>query len=196
MLFIMLCMLVPAVSMTGKAASAKTQVQKSVNTFFKYTKNLKTAKMEKCFVTQEEGKIFQDPAAFYKILRPYTKQMTWKIKKCKVNGKKATVTLRVDYQNLYISYWNMLDKVVEYVTTDFDASINSMQKYMVKLMKKEVAKNGSESYAYKNLKIKLQEVNGSWKITEPTEKLLDVIYCGYVQVFYEYFLEYLLEKIQ
>lgn len=186
-LLTMLFLLAFAVPVTGSAASPKTQVKKSVNAFLKYAKNLNTAKMAKCYAEDPENtEMYPNVTAFRKVQRPYARKLQWKIVSCKVKGNRAVVKAHMTYANLHVSYRNMLDKVVEYATTDFDASVNSTVRNMTKWMKQEIAKNGAEINTYKNVQIRLKKIGGKWKILEPGEELADALSCGFIQAIYEW----------
>jgi len=103
-----------------------------------------------------------------------------------VKGNRAVVKVDMIYANLHASYRNILDKVMEYGATDFNASVNSTIRNMAKWMKQEIAKNGVETYTYKNVKVRLKKIGGKWKILEPGEELTDVLTCGFIQGIYEW----------
>lgn len=186
-LFAIVFLLAFAVPFTGSAASPKAQAKKSVNTFLKYAKNLNTAKMEKCYAEAlGNTEMYPDMTAFRKVLRPYTRKLQWQIRNCKVKGNQAVVKVNVTYANLHVSYRNVMDKVLEYSTTDFDASVNSTIRNMAKWLNQEIAKNGVEISTYKNIKIRLKKIDGKWKILDFWEELTDALNCGFIQGFDEW----------
>lgn len=177
-LFILLFLLVFAVpSAPCSAASQKTQVKKSVNQFFRYAKKMKVRKMEKCFVKQKQ-KIFSDPQRFYKMIRPYSRKMTWKIKKIKLRGRnRAAVKVRVKFRSLYISYWNSM--VASYRRAMQENGSLKGKKYMLDTLESELQKNGGKP-VHTTIRIQLRRVRGKWKIVQPEDRLMNVLYCDYV----------------
>lgn len=174
----MLLTLALVVPMTGNAASPAEQAKKSVHTFFQAAKNLKVKKMEGCLAPHTEF-VFQEPYELQSILRPYCRQMTWKVKGCKVRGNRAVVTVRVDYENLKDSYWYAMDDILHYmIKNPYTVTEKVIYKRFKRYLKKDAAKYGSVSYYYGNLKIHLSKIDGKWKITEPTEELLNIVSCG------------------
>lgn len=174
---ILLFLLIFTVPAPANAASQKAQVRKTVNTFFRYAKKMKVKKMEKCFVKQGQ-KIFSDPKKFYRMIRPYTKKMTWKIKKIRVKGNRAAVKIKVNFQSLYLSYWNSLLQTYRYANVELDEPPKN-KKYMLNALKQEIQKNGANK-VHTSIRIRLRKVNGKWKIAQPTERLINILYCDYI----------------
>ena len=185
--FILLMFLMLFVLPIGANAASKEKenVVKSINTFFRYTRKLDTKKMEKCF-EDHNLRIFADPEAFYKILRPYHRKTQWKIRKVQINGKKAVVSMRVDFESLEESYFNYLTASLERALNG--KKIKDPEKFLIQKMRSETAKNGSYP-VYCNLKIRLKKAGGKWKLAMPSEKLINIIYCQMIYALDE-FIEY------
>lgn len=183
-LWAVLLLLVLAFPVTGNAALSKKQVNKSVESFFGYARKLNVGKMEKCFVKQN-GKIFQASKAFCKTIRPYCKKMKWKIKSTKISGSKAVVKVRVDFESLEKSYKAAMDAVFENGIGEPDFTVKSGTKTMIKTLKKQLAKNKSRQ-VYSVVNIRLKKSGGKWKITKPSDLLLNAVYCDYIYTMYHF----------
>ena len=81
---LMLCLTFVLPICANAASTNREQVKKSVNTFFQYARKLDIKRMNKCFGLKQ--KVFTDPESFFKILRPYTRMIQWKIQKIQVNA--------------------------------------------------------------------------------------------------------------
>ena len=187
---LMLCLTFVLPICANAASTNREQVKKSVNTFFQYARKLDIKRMNKCFGLKQ--KVFTDPESFYKILRPYTRKIQWKIQKIQVKGKKATVRLRVDFESLAESYFNYYMDTYESVRNGNDPP-KAPVKHLIQKIRNEAAKNGSEP-VYCTMKLRLKKVNGRWKITEPTEKLINAVYCDMIYASYE-FIDVLTESL-
>ncbi|MEE0420118.1 MAG: hypothetical protein UDG86_08755 [Lachnospiraceae bacterium] len=173
-IFIMVSLALPV---SAQAQSRKAAVNKTVNTFFANAGKLNSKKMNKCFVSKGVL-IFDAPAGLRKELRPYSKNLSWKIKSTRITGNKAKVRVRVKYRSLSKAYLATLFTVVESEEGSKKDSVYLMwlKKYAQEAFRKFV-KQFPPDEVTANLSISLQKKNGKWKITEAEDRLFNVIYC-------------------
>jgi len=173
--FIMVFLTVP---ISTQAQSKKAAVNKTINTFFARAKKLNCKKMEKCFVPAGVV-IFDEPASFCNVIRPWSKKMTWKIKSTKISGDRAEATVQVQYRSISKAYFEMWLKTSYYEVEEpkkSQAKIIWLKKYEMNLLR-ECLKKVKPDEITTHLKISLQKKDGKWKISHATDRLLNVVYC-------------------
>lgn len=173
---ILLFLLIFSVPVSANVASPRKQVKKTVTSFMKKARKMNVKKMEKYFMNQGQ-KVFTDPKKFYRMIRPYTKKMTWKIKKIKIKGNQAKVKIRIDFQSLYLCYWNSLLQTYQHASNRDEPPKN--KKYFLKILQQEIDKNGGKEVRT-TTNLRLRKEGGKWKFTKPKETLMNVLYCDYI----------------
>ena len=167
-----------AVPVSTQAQSQKAAVNKTVNTFFASAKKLNCKKMEKCFVPAGVV-IFDERASLCNVIRPWSRKLTWGIKSTKVTGNKAKVTVQANYVSIAKAYYAMLWKTT---LSGVEAPKKNpakdiwLKKYEMKQLRNCLKKYPPDKIT-SSLKISLQRKNGKWKITQATDRLLNVVYC-------------------
>lgn len=171
-------MLFLAVPVTTQAQSQKAAVNKTINTFFASAKKLNCKKMEKCFLPAGVV-IFDERASLCNEIRPWSRKLTWRIKSTKITGDKAKVTVKANYMSIAKAYYAMFCQTtlsgVEAPEKEQAKDI-WLRKYEMKQLR-DCLKKYTPDKITSNLKISLQRKNGKWKITQATDRLLNVVYC-------------------
>lgn len=176
---------------TTQAASDKSKITSTVNNYFNAAKSLNLKKMNKySYGTFESDGDNLELVSYIPSLNKYiktrNKSMSFNIKKIKVKGKSATVTVKCKYMDSSDTLATVLLDFVNTVNENdsqgySDIELFNIYNSAIKESLKGVDDAYGKTYVTKTFKIELTKQKGTWKINKNNYDLSNVVTSNYFE---------------
>lgn len=172
--------------MPVEAASNKSKVEKTINTFYSAAKHYNVKKMKSCFTKGSLLKAF----VTMKEMAAFCKKRNWRIdyeiKSIKINGRNAVAKVYCEYPYAYDAFKDAFFMLTIHIMNNPNLSDRQMQQYAHRQALKYL-KIWGLSTEEDTIIFRLKKVGSKWKIKKSSVAILDSIHCGYESAYRDYF---------
>ena len=185
-LFMILCFM----PLKTEAASNKTKITKTINTFYKAAKTYNVGKMKNCFVRKSDLKAFVEMKEMANYCKKQNKNLKYEIKSIKINGKNATAKVKCKYMSAYNAIYNSFSDTITYmILYDPNLSGRAINIKTYQFFKKNLRYSPAVKKT-RIVKFKLVKKGKAWKIEKGSRAIIDTLSCDYESAYQNYFSQF------
>lgn len=188
--FFICCLLPHPISQAASKKVEQTKVSKTVDDFIQTSKSYNKKKINK-YLVDKNWDYIKSKKLQRMIKRASSETLTYKIKKVKIKGNKATAVIRVTH---YSSYNRCVEEMKKYIVDSalYNKKIKNLNPWIGELswtstLDLDDIQNGDTTMLFSyNIKIPLVKTHGKWKIERMTPSLLSIIDTGIAEFIHDF----------